>query len=749
MRSCPNLRIPTFLTMLLMATSLCSPLSAQQPQKEPELQPGELFLQGYLIIKDIEKLKESGQFIRAWEDYRKALNYYQTVSRAYPEWRSDLVKWRITETQNAINEIEPKAQAQLAAQKAKVPQLVSQEDPVKRATQAAESRFHQLNSQVDNVQNQLKLTRNKHQVEVETLKNQVQVLEQKLTEVQRYSGRESVQVRKLNAEILRVNEQMRRTKQSGQVSQEKLAAMIKQLEKQRNLLAAAPLKQDVDNLIAERDKLENELTIVAREHKSTVAQLAATKKENRTLMTDVLLQKKRVATIQKAIATERGANNAIVEKLKRERDNLADQLELANQTIIAQSNKISTLQNQLNEFSNLNQELKRELADVTQERDQLSELLAMNKSERVQQLIADNVRMATELKDAKSNLDQILHAKNLDQDEVIQLRSQLALSKSNYLALKRENIEYIKRVGQIEQKLAETQAELETVSNNPQQDEARQEEANLLKQTVQRLLTAQGIRRDQEELLWKTYKRRYEADPEMDKIFSELGGNDIQLSEQEKQLLAKRDADETLQFKNYASRRDRLTAQARLDSQLTSYQDLAKRFLERGNYDSAKDVFDQALELHPGDYSTLMNCGVVRYAMNEFEQASEFFQEGITMRENNAYTHYMLGSCQYHTRQDELAAKSFERAISIQPDYANAHLHLGIVRGIGGRHEQAIESFQTAIHLDPDLEQAYYNLSIAFHSQGESDQAKHAYLAALKKGFAPNPAHEAKIGLTQ
>ncbi len=743
-----NLYTTLFLGVAILACHTGN-LAAQRPEQVLEMQPGELFLQGYLTLGDTEKLAEAGQHIQAWEGYRKALSYYQSLSGAYPTWKSDLVQRRIIKTKEAIAEIEPLAQKQLAEQKAKLPQLVLPNDPVKEATKIAESRYNQLNNQIDSVQNQLKLAQNTYKVETENLRQTVLQLEKELSETKRYSGTESAQVRKLNREIMRINEQMQRTKQSGTISQGKLAAMVKQLEKQRALLAAAPLQQDVDNLRAERDKLQSELSIVAREHKSTVAQLKAIKKENKILMTDVLLQKKRVETIQTALTTERGANNAIADRLKAERDQLAKELQQANQTILAQSNRITSLEGQLHEFANLNSELKAELKNIKEERDQMSELLALNKTERMQQLMADNVRMAAELRDAQSNLTRTLNSKHQDQDQVIELKNTLEQSRIGYIALKRENIEYKKRISHVEKKLSDTNAELEFISSNQTEDETLKAEANTLKQTVQRLLTAQGIRRDQEELLWKTYKRKYEADTDMDKIFTALGSNDVALTEEEKQLLSKRDADETLQFKNYASRRERFQAETRLESQLASYQDLAKRFLERGNLESARDVFDQAHELHPGDYSTLMNCGVVRYAMNDFNQAQEFFSQGTTMRENNAYTHYMLGSCLYRTRQDELAAKSFERAILIQPDYANAHLHLGIVRGIGGRHQQAIQSFQTAIDLDPELEQAYYNLSIAHLSQGNETQARDAYLAALKKGYTPNPAHEIKIGIHQ
>ena len=192
---------------------------------------------------------------------------------------------------------------------------------------------------------------------------------------------------------------------------------------------------------------------------------------------------------------------------------------------------------------------------------------------------------------------------------------------------------------------------------------------------------------------------------------------------------------------------ERQVAMARSKAQIESLESLALRCVEKGNLETAKEIYDEAYDSHGHHYQFFINRGVVRYKLEEFVEAEEIFESGTQLKEKNPYTHYMLGVCRYENGKDELAKKSLKEAIALQPDYPDAHVYLGNIAHVQGNNTRAKEHYQKAVRLNPEDSKAWYNLSYIHHKRGNNKEAIIAYNQALKAGLAPILDYEKKIGI--
>ena len=191
----------------------------------------------------------------------------------------------------------------------------------------------------------------------------------------------------------------------------------------------------------------------------------------------------------------------------------------------------------------------------------------------------------------------------------------------------------------------------------------------------------------------------------------------------------------------------RAIAQAKSKNQIESLEAMARRFVEKGSLNTAKEIYDEAWEKHGYHYPFFINRGVVRVQLGQFLEAEEIFESGAQLKENNAYTHFMLGFCRYKNSKDELAKKSLETAVHIRPDYVDAYNYLGHIAYSSGANPQAREYLSKAVSIDPDNREAHFNLSNVHFVLGDNKKAINSYNNALKAGLPPNFDYEKKLGL--
>lgn len=150
---------------------------------------------------------------------------------------------------------------------------------------------------------------------------------------------------------------------------------------------------------------------------------------------------------------------------------------------------------------------------------------------------------------------------------------------------------------------------------------------------------------------------------------------------------------------------------ARNPSCFVAYYNLANRFLDRHEYDSAITLYQRAVELkrrYPEAYSNLGLAYMHRGLMTEAVQA---FTQAIAIKPNLAEAYSNMGLALTHLgRLDEAFAAHF-RALKLNPQLANAYYHLGVTHEKSGNTAQALEAYRSCLKLKPDLIHVLNNLA--------------------------------------
>lgn len=748
-------RIP-FTYIFLILIGLMPVLSAQTAAAP--VRPGTILLSAYQTVSEAEKLEEKKQFKESWNKYQQALRYYQSLSAAHPAWKPHIVHGRIETTSASIKRVEPMAQKEYMAEQRQLQHLVGgsgkpAEIPSPQSISAAKQsdlkQLTSLNNRLNNQQRELESLKNKHTAEKLKYVEKINTLQTELRKNQQGLGKESTQSRMLNGEIARLQQQLRKSQQLGKNDQQKLIGTIEELQRTRTALATAPLRADVEKLQQSKDKQEQELIFLAKAHRSTKKMLEIKTLENQKMARDLKLTKGLLEQKTKNLAAAQDNTAKVVANMRKEITQLKSKLSEAEAVISSQKGEIADLINRLADSESLTDELRGDLANMTMERDQLSEMLKLSDADRGKQLMKENLRLGRELSTAKAHLKQLSVDKNSALDRVTEAENSVAIAKHQLILKRQENTAFRKRITNLESTLKSTQDQLTETSSTPRLDEAAREEAETLKKTVTRLIAQSSRRRQAERMLWKEYQRSAASNPQFEKEYVQLAGEDLQLTDREREMLLQHESEGTLHSPRFNSDKvSREIAQAKADEKIDTYHAIARRLIEKDNIEFAKDIYDEAYDSIP-DYSFLINRGVIRMRLGEVEDAEAIFELGTSQRPRSPYTHFMLGMSRYHLNNDDMATKSLDRAIDLQPDYKEAFLFKGIIEERNGREQNALEAFKEAVDLDPEDEIALFNLAMLHHRMKNNQKAIEAYNNALRAGLAPNLQFEKMIRINK
>ena len=73
-----------------------------QPTKED---PADAYFQGWLLSRDAEKLRGKGKNEEAKAKLLQALKYFRVVHQQWPEWKKEMVRGRLLETERVLQSL--------------------------------------------------------------------------------------------------------------------------------------------------------------------------------------------------------------------------------------------------------------------------------------------------------------------------------------------------------------------------------------------------------------------------------------------------------------------------------------------------------------------------------------------------------------------------------------------------------------------------------------------------------------------
>lgn len=177
---------------------------------------------------------------------------------------------------------------------------------------------------------------------------------------------------------------------------------------------------------------------------------------------------------------------------------------------------------------------------------------------------------------------------------------------------------------------------------------------------------------------------------------------------------------------------DPLLASSRSES-LTAAIAKGLNYERSGQYDKARDAYEQALRDYPGEVEPLHRLAVLADKQRRHDEAQALYTRSIQMQPRNGELFNDLGYSFYLSGQLAKAESALVKAVSLEPTNPRYRNNLGMVIGQQGRLQEAFEQFATA-GSEAD---AHYNMAFIHASRNQIEEAKACFLRAL----AVDPAH--------
>ena len=192
---------------------------------------------------------------------------------------------------------------------------------------------------------------------------------------------------------------------------------------------------------------------------------------------------------------------------------------------------------------------------------------------------------------------------------------------------------------------------------------------------------------------------------------------------------------------------------------------LALQHHQKGHLGKARELYDQILEVEPGNADALhfsgliahqngenekaiafmmraigkapgralyfLNLGQVLAATGELEKAIANYRQASLLEPASEVAYERLGDALLKQGRADEAALSYARALAIKPHSPSIINSLGRLLYQAGRLEQSVVCYLQAIALRPEFAEAHNNLGIAFKCLGRSEEAIASFHRAL------------------
>ena len=512
------------------------------------------------------------------------------------------------------------------------------------------------------------------------------------------------------------------------------------LQSMRAKLAAAPvesevksLNQRIDSLEQEREAMAMALTQSRGSHTEALSRIA-------TLEADLKVLQQKRSDLDRDLKAEREVANSVVAGQRKQLDLLEQELEQKNSELTKANERITGLSKELEESRQAFSQLRSEHDTLTQERDQMSALLKLNESGRIQDLIEQNMSLAKNLREANEKVENLSRENNADKDAYTDALRDLAIAKTQINNLQQEKREQDRRVAELEVRLKSEEAALAKGESN-----ADPAETELLRDIIKRQLRTQERRRQARELLVDAARELGTGDERISKAIEIFDTGEIALSPEEQKLIADRQVDGEF-VSPFA--RDRATvsqATSELNRDISVFERTAEKSFVAGRHLPTRELYEMIIEQHPGHTPSLCKLGVVHLKLDDPMAAIDAFRRTVELEENNAYAHRMLGFSFMRMGDITAADKAIAKSVELAPNDAKSQLLLATLRYRLGRLGEAESHFKAAINADPMPSEPYYNLALLCSRDRRFEDAKNYYQQALERGAQPDPKLEETI----
>lgn len=123
--------------------------------------------------------------------------------------------------------------------------------------------------------------------------------------------------------------------------------------------------------------------------------------------------------------------------------------------------------------------------------------------------------------------------------------------------------------------------------------------------------------------------------------------------------------------------------------------------VDPGNWSSAIEAYEKALELEPDYADAYCNLGAVRYNQGQHSEARRAFEACLAREADHVEANFNLANVLEEEGDDEGALAHYRRALTADPHYPDLHINLALLYEKLGRARPAIDHWRRLLQLDP------------------------------------------------
>lgn len=688
------------LLALLIPTSL---ISAQTQEQLAQLEPSDLYYNGWQLARGAEKLIKEEKYVAAYAKLRQAKAMFDTMAINHATYRPDLVKMRQDSTRETMDLIYPKAEAEQKANQQKTENFIEGEglgDP--------------LIVPIDPAREQ-KRTR-----DLKTLQGQINQLKRSL------AG--AINDRDANAA--------------------KARKALFELEAERNRLASAPLKSELDAMNAEIAGLKRERDAMSIALSKTRSELGKTRQRLEIARQTLDASQKEVAELTAVIKQQGKINSRVVEGQQKQIDALRRQMKEKDQIIAESNRRLKQLSTQLEQSRAMVADLQDERETLIREKQEMSTLLELNEADRIQKLLSQNVSLNKQYRDAQKQLDAVIANDDASQEKLTLAKRGVTLAKAKIRESQKENARQKLRIRDLENRLEQAEKDLTMSAENGDLSQVQRAELTMLREIAKTKRDQLKAQQKKAELLVEQAQRMGLKDPQWAQAVNQFKGTvKPVLTAEEEAMIADVRADFTAISRFKPDSAERIRANRELQRRTGDLKKVASRLFAKDNLEASRGILEMVIEEDPSSWDAMINLGMVNLRLNDPTMAAKQFEQAIHFAFDRKIplAHFLLGDAHYRNQRFSEATAEINLALSMDPDNAEAHVLLGNMAGKSGEMMDAEVHFKRAIEIDPNIWEPHYNLAFICSQNNRQIEGKIYYQEALRRGAPPNLGLEKKL----
>lgn len=691
----------------LFLSALIAIAPAQTPEELAKLDPGGLYYQAWVLVKQAEELEKKEDFVEAFTKYRKARTFFDVITINNPDFpQREGLKWRTESTTKAMKRIHAKALAQQKERQGTGAGALLEIPGVPKTPLT-------VPSSVDP------------------------------------SGTESEKVRGLQTDIAKLRKQLDGRRNNRDVESARLRQQMRELERKLTELSTSPLRNQVAELNRQIVQLKNERDAMAASRDRALAEKLRTLRSLEATQATLAAANAEVARLKGVIEKQTKVNGSVVKGQRDQIEKLKATIAQKDELMARKNELVASLETRLAQSEQMVTQLRTERDSLVKERDQMKMLLKMNEADRVQKLITQNVNLSKQLNEARENLKMVEKDANASKDKILYAKQALVVAKAKIQNLQKANTQANLSLERMEKRLKQTEADLLDQLNGKELNQRGKAEVMMLRKVVDKYKAKIAAHKGAAELLLKQGEEMAKDDKELrDAIALIKEEKTVELTLEELEMLDRTAiSNPSLTSDIRPTAAELATGTSRLRAAKENLASISSRLFSRGDFEAARGTLELIVEQDPGAWEAMVNLGIVSLRLNDPPAAAKQFRKAILYAGDRKipYAHFMLGDSLYRVELFEDAEEELRRSLSLEPDNAKAHVLLGNIAGLTGRTADAEFHFKEAAAQDPNLFEPFVNLAILSLKGGDKDEARKLYQKYLQKGGPARPALEDRL----